>query len=187
MQGDYKPGDRLVETQIAKDLNVSQAPVREALRDLEQMGIVVTEAYKGTYVREISKKDLISYYDVRAELEGLAMRLAMPHLTEKDIKQMEQCMEKMEAAAASGDHKLLVNSDIAFHEIIINASDNISLQRCWQNIKGWTYFGTLRFSANKLMIVHTHSPILDAVKTGNPIEASERMREHFLGMKEQLP
>ena len=86
MKGEYKPGDRIVETQIAKDLNVSQAPVREALRDLEQMGIVVTEPYKGTYVRDISRKDLISYYDVRAELEGLAMRLAMPNLKEKDIK-----------------------------------------------------------------------------------------------------
>ena len=93
----------------------------------------------------------------------------------------------MESAAESGDHKTLVKADIAFHEIVINASDNVILQKCWQNLTGWTYFGTLRFSPDKLTIVHTHSPILEAVKGGNIIEASEKVREHFLSMKEQLP
>ena len=78
VKGTYKTGERLVETQIARDLGISQAPVREAFRDLEQIGILKTVPYKGAYVNGYSIKDLKNAYDVRAELEGLAIKLAVP-------------------------------------------------------------------------------------------------------------
>src|ERR1700761_5208333 len=79
MQGELPPGTRLVELQIARDLNTSQGPVREALRELEAMELVTTEPYKGSRVREVSANDVREAYVVRAALEELAGRLAAPH------------------------------------------------------------------------------------------------------------
>ena len=73
--GDLHAGDRIVETAIARQLNVSQGPVREALRDLEMLGLVVSSPFRGTQVREISYQDLAEIYPIRAALEGLARSL----------------------------------------------------------------------------------------------------------------
>ncbi len=76
VEGSYEPGSRLVETRIAQELGVSQAPVREALRDLEQVGCVVHEPYRGCSVRAFSAEELMDAFPVRAALEALAARLA---------------------------------------------------------------------------------------------------------------
>jgi DNA-binding GntR family transcriptional regulator len=79
LDGTYKPGERLIELQIASELSTSQAPVREAFRYLEAMRVVETETYKGTRVRSISARELEESSQVRAALEELGARLAAPH------------------------------------------------------------------------------------------------------------
>src|ERR687898_901118 len=76
LSGQYQPGERLVETRIAQELGVSQAPVREALRDLEQLGCIVHEPFRGCSVRAFSANELLEAFPVRAALEALAARLA---------------------------------------------------------------------------------------------------------------
>src|ERR1700752_4556163 len=78
MQGELPPGTRLVELQIARDLNTSQGPVREALRELEAMDLVTPEPYKGSHVREVTATDIREAYMVRAALDELAGQLAAP-------------------------------------------------------------------------------------------------------------
>ena len=80
LDGFYQPGERLIELKIAKELNCSQGPVREALRDLEGLGLVEHERYRGTRVRCLSKQEMIDAYEIRTVLEELAAQLAAPNL-----------------------------------------------------------------------------------------------------------
>ena len=80
LEGEYEPGDRLVETQIAQELGISQTPVREALRELETLRFVVSEPFKGTRVRLVSRQEILEIYPVRAALEEVAARSAAVRL-----------------------------------------------------------------------------------------------------------
>src|SRR5436309_13415825 len=85
LSGRLAPGTRIVETRLAQELGVSQAPVREALRDLELFGFVVSSPFRGTQVRQISPEDLLQIYPVRAALEGVAARAAATHIADTTL------------------------------------------------------------------------------------------------------
>ncbi len=86
LDGRYPPGSRIVETRVARELGTSQAPVREALRDLEALGVVEIAAFRGARVRRPSRDELLEAYVVRAELEAMAARLALPSFTAEDLR-----------------------------------------------------------------------------------------------------
>jgi DNA-binding GntR family transcriptional regulator len=90
VQGDLPPGSRLVETRLAQQLGTSQAPIREALRDLATLGFIETQPYKGSWVRKPTKRELIEAVEVRAELEGLAARQAAVRRTDKSVEEHEE-------------------------------------------------------------------------------------------------
>ncbi|MEW6425842.1 MAG: GntR family transcriptional regulator [Bacillota bacterium] len=186
LAGKFEPGDRIIETQIAKDLGVSQAPVREAIRDLEQMGILETQPYKGTYVRTFSVQDLKNVYDVRAELEGLAIRTAVKEMSEEEVAALEEITEQMVNSA--GDLKKQIPLDIAFHEIIIKASRNNILEKVWYSVSipYWTYLGTYYYKYDMAQLVKRHLPILEAIRNRDAKKAEQLMRLHFLELKDML-
>lgn len=188
MRGEYKPGDRLVETQIARELGVSQAPVREAIRDLVRMGTLEEEPYKGAYVRRFSVQDLKNVYAVRAELEGLAIHSAVLHISEEEINALQEIVEQMKEAAATGNLGRQIPLDIAFHETIVSASRNDILERAWKtvSISHWTYYGTYQYKYDKYQLVGRHQPILDAIRERDAQKAEELMRRHFLELKDML-
>ena len=97
--GDLKPGDRIVETQWAKDLGVSQSPVREAIRELEMMGLVENIPYQGSIVRKITVQDLKDAYRVRMYLEVLGIQSAVEEAKEEDLEELNEILLNMEAAA----------------------------------------------------------------------------------------
>src|ERR687891_2640789 len=103
VSGAYPPGARLVETRIAQELGVSQAPVREALRDLEQLGCIVHEPFRGCSVRAFSAEELLEAFPVRAALEALAARLAAERITDAELAELERQLERMRSAAQRGD------------------------------------------------------------------------------------
>lgn len=182
VRGVYKTGERLVETQIARDLGISQAPVREAFRDLEQIGILSSIPYKGAYVNGYSIQDLKNAYEVRAELEGLAIRLAVPQITDEQIKELEDIYAQMRNVA---DLQEQVALDVQFHETIVNASGNNILERAWRSVSvaNWTFYGIYNF---KVDLVQRHELIIDAFRTRDVERASELMRKHFLELIDQL-
>src|SRR3989440_11533790 len=102
LRGDYAPGDRLVETRIAHELGTSQAPVREALRDLELLRFVESEPFRGARVRQVSEEELIEVYPVRAALEEVAAREAAVRLDGR-VSELEAELEAMQRAADEGD------------------------------------------------------------------------------------
>lgn len=181
MGGEFKPGDRLIETQIAREYGVSQAPVREAIRDLEQMGLVVTEPYKGTYIREINTEDLKKVYEVRAELEGLAIRLAISRITPEGIAILEDIYHNMLKECDSGDLRTQILLDIKFHEVIIKYSGNDILEKSWSElcIPYWTFLGTSLYRDGNKELVTRHKPILEAIRKKDVDSAVKLIHQHF--------
>ena len=100
LSGRLTPGTRIVETRLAQELDVSQAPVREALRDLELFGFVTSSPFRGTQVREISPEDLLEIYPIRAALEAVGARAAATRIDEETLSRLEALIVTMREAAA---------------------------------------------------------------------------------------
>lgn len=98
LQGDFKPGQRLKQSELADSLGVSRMPVREALRKLELEGLVILEPHKGAIVKSIQIEDILEIYELRSQLEKMAVELSVEGLVEDDIKQLKKLADKMESA-----------------------------------------------------------------------------------------
>ena len=124
LTGKYKSGQRLNYDVVTKDLGVSLTPLKEAFLRLEEQGLLVTKARRGTFVREFSKTDVEELYQVREMMEGLSARLACRRATEKDLKELRKIHVRLENAMVRGDVKNCVKIDIQFHEEIARISGN---------------------------------------------------------------
>ena len=121
LTGVYEPGHRLVELRIAKELNTSQGPVREALRELEALGLVEVEPYKGTRVRRLSERDLQEAFQTRAVIEQFAAELAAPKL-KGNTAELRRMVAAIHKAAKSGDIDYYTTEDLPFHRRIVEPS-----------------------------------------------------------------
>ena len=182
LAGQYLPGSRIVETRVARDLGISQAPVREALRDLEALGVVESTAYQGARVRRPGKAELLEAYGVRAELELLGARLALPRLLEADFAELQAYLDALEAAASEGDAHEEARIDARFHSRLIEIAGNQTLERVWRYLEpvSRTYITLVIPGMNPHEIADLHHPILAALRAGDPAKAEEAVRRHFL-------
>lgn len=181
LRGDFPPGSRLVEMQLAREFNSSQGPVREALRELEGMGIVTTEAYKGTRVREVTVEDVRDAYLVRASLEELAARLAAPLLKGNTQKLRKEAQAALNAAKRN--QVLLYNQhNIEFHRLIVEASANQILIRAWNSFSFEVHiqFRLLRDKVDLVPAQAPHWEALEALDQGNGELAARILRDHVL-------
>ncbi len=187
LDGTYKPGDRLIELQIASELNTSQAPVREAFRFLEAMRVIETETYKGTRVRSISAKELEESSQVRAALEELAAQLAAPHFKNK-VEALERESALFMQAAVEKDVKAYSQHDIEFHRIIIAGAQNALLLSIWNSVVLESRFRlTLKNIGEDQLenFGHAHLPVIEALKKGDGKAAGKLLKNlickfHFL-------
>jgi DNA-binding GntR family transcriptional regulator len=181
LSGALAPGARLVETRIAQQFGVSQGPVREALRDLELLGFVVSSPFRGTQVREISTDELLEIYPIRAALEGVAARTAAIRLDAPTFTQLEHRLEDMRAAAAGEDARAQAAADAAFHQLIISASGNRMLEHLWQSMRlSITTCVTYAVTHRSLHeITERHVPLLDALRSRDPLKAEAEIRRHI--------
>jgi DNA-binding GntR family transcriptional regulator len=179
LDGEYKPGDRLVEMQIAQEFGISQAPVREALRELEALGFVESEPYRGTRVRAVTKAELTEIYPVRAALEEVAARAAAERLA-GNVEALKAELEAMYAAAEKGDLYEQVQHDVEFHRIIIEASGNRVLQDVWRSlrIEARTLISAIKTDLSGHEIAEMHRPVLEALAEGNAEKAGLLLRKH---------
>lgn len=188
LDGTYLPGDRVVELQLVHELGVSQAPVREAIRDLEAMRFVESEPYRGARVREVSKQELTESYPVRALLEEYAGQSATPRASDNLYMQLDEQMKKMLKSAKKGDkHGLLVH-DARFHELIVEASGNTVLLETWSSlrIESFTLVSVIKSNLDLVAIANTHLSIIDALRQGDPQLTGKVMREHIEHFGDQL-
>jgi DNA-binding GntR family transcriptional regulator len=184
LSGRLAPGTRIVETQLAKQFGVSQAPVREALRDLALFGFVVCSPFRSTYVRQISTADLLKSYPVRAALESVAAREAAAIIDEETLVKLEEHIAAMRRAAAANDHRAHVDADFAFHHTIIKASGNEMLEHVWQSMRLAT---TTLVTHSMMQMTHRsmgeigerHVVVLEALRSRDPLAAETAMRRHI--------
>ena len=181
MNGELAPGTRLVELQIARDLNTSQGPVREALRELEAMDLVATEPYKGSRVREVTPQDIQEAYMVRASLEDLAGQLAARHFKES-VASLRQEATEIRNAARKKNVDLYVLHDINFHRMIVQGASNRILLRTWDSlafevrIQLWLSKGKVDLPR----VQEAHWQIIDALEKGEGNRAGKLLRDHIL-------
>jgi DNA-binding GntR family transcriptional regulator len=181
LNGRLMPGDRMIEIRIAQRFGVSQAPVREALRDLELLGFAESSAFRGTIVRRISVDDLVQIYPIRAVLEGLAAREAASRISAVGLRRLVKLLDTMRTAAARGDVRASVDADFAFHLLIVEASGNWLLQQSWERMRlATTTLLTVSKSHRSLAeIAERHVPVLEALQARNPEAAESAMRRHI--------
>ena len=179
LDGEYSPGDRLVEMHIAQEFEISQAPVREALRELEALGFVESEPYRGTRVRAVTKSELTEIYPVRAALEEVAARAAAVHLA-GNVESLEAELEAMLAAAEKGDLYEEVQHDVEFHRLIVEASGNRVLQDMWRSlrIEARTLISVLKAHIGGYELAEMHRPVLEALAEGDAEKAGLLLRNH---------
>jgi DNA-binding GntR family transcriptional regulator len=179
LRGDLAPGDRLVETRIAQELGTSQAPVREALRDLELLHVVVSEPFRGARVKGFDDEDLLNAFPVRAVLEELAAREAAKRL-EGDVQALEDEVEAMRVAARAGDMRTQVAHDIAFHRRVVESAANPMLLNAWSalGVEVPTAFGVYHTYFDPMELVEFHVPIVDAIRDRDPTRAAREAKAH---------
>ncbi len=184
MTGALKPGDRLIELKIAAEMATSQAPVREALRELEAMGVIETLRNKGARVRVITDEELRQIYDVRAQLEGYASEL----VTRSGIalkSKLTACIRDMKRAARKSDSLAFADHNMEFHRIIVEGSGNMVLLELWEtlNVKMRTMVNVSRSSKNLLDLAQSHQAIVDAIAAGDADQSHAAARMHVLDNK----
>jgi DNA-binding GntR family transcriptional regulator len=181
LDGRYPPDSRIVETRVARDLGVSQAPVREALRALEALGLVEISPFQGARVRRPSLDELLEAFVVRCELECLAARLAVPRLTEPDLAEFASLQAAMEAAALAGDRHEAARADSAFHTRLIRQSGSITLERTWGTVEPFsrTYITIASAKEGPGWTTHLHASVLDALRARDVDGVQQALRHHF--------
>jgi DNA-binding GntR family transcriptional regulator len=180
LEGELAPGSRIIETRVARELGVSQAPVREALRDLTTLGVVEMKPYRGASVRKPSKVDLVEAMEVRGELEALAARQAASRISEKDLDELRRLIDEMHAMAEKGDTHGHALRNTAFHTTVVRASGNTTLMRIWSMLEPYarTYVTAMVPGTDLTWLGDRHLAILAALVDGDPDRAAETMRLH---------
>ena len=170
--GTYPPGDRLIETRIARELGVSQGPVREALRQLAGMGLVVFEAHRGCRVRRVDQDELDEVSVVRAALEETAARLAAGRGMAVD--RIADEVDGMRSAAVTANRRAWVAHAMAFHRLVVAASGNSTLLSTWEHlsIEGRTAQLVLAPGFDMGASTEQHQVILEALGAGDAERAA---------------
>lgn len=180
LEGELAPGSRIVETRVARQLGTSQAPVREALRDLATLGFVEIRPYQGSRVRQPTAGELREAIAVRGELEGLAGRLAAPRMTEGVMRQLERLFEKMAEAAERGDAHEQAVHNTRFHTIIVRAAGNRALERVWAMLEpfGRTYVTASMPGVDLRWLGERHREIIEALRDHDADRCDMALRQH---------
>ncbi|NLV48064.1 MAG: GntR family transcriptional regulator [Clostridiaceae bacterium] len=188
--GDLKPGDRIKETFWATKLGVSQGPVREAIRDLEGMGLVETVPFKGSRVRMLTRKDMDDNYSVRICLESKSIRDAISLLSDEKlqtlVKRLEEAVEKMDVAADYGDLRAFTECDARFHRAIIESTGNRVLLKFYNecNIRNWFMFSALTKRESLAELQKSHKKLLQAISVRNTERAVSLLEGHLTELME---
>jgi DNA-binding GntR family transcriptional regulator len=180
--GKLRPGARLLEVHIAREMGTSRAPLREALIQLEREGLVVRQPNRGTFVADLTEDLVREVASLRGVLEGFAASLAVKQLTREDFERLETILKEMLTLARRGDFPRMAERDYQFHEYIMRASGHRLLYETWlamdRKIRVYLTATNLMYADMKA-VVHGHLPILQALRRRDPQGASRVMAEHM--------
>jgi DNA-binding GntR family transcriptional regulator len=188
LSGQYAPDARIVETQVARELGTSQAPVREALRGLEALGVVEITPFRGARVRRPTRTELLEAYAVRSALETLAARLAVPRLTDDDLARLRAAVDEMQAAAGRGDRHAVAEADARFHGTIVELAGNATLVKVWRSLEPYlrTYLTLVVPGADAQWAADLHAPVFDALTARDGDAVARALERHFQEVSDNM-
>jgi len=180
--GTYEPGERLVEATISAELGTSRGPVREALRQLENEGLVMSTAYKGAVVLGVSDEEVQEVLiPIRLTLERYSFTHALARMTDDDLGELGKQVWHMEQAAASDDLPRVVEADLRFHEVVISASGQPHTVQIWGTI--WprirAYFYRYGRGKDLATMVVEHKELLAAIQSRDVPLMLSKLEEHI--------
>ena len=183
LDGTYAPGTQLKELSLAREFNVSQAPIREALRELEGSGLVTSERYRGTRVRGADFEEMRESYELRATLEVRAVELAIPCAPEV-LEQLETCLHLMKEGVKKSDVESYIVEALRLHRHLIVASRNRTFVSVWDSLH-WDVRGRIaveriaRKGGGFLALIELHERLLEKIREQAVEESAALVREIF--------
>jgi len=182
LRGELKPGERLMEIQLANKLGVSRTPIREAIRKLELEGLVLMIPRKGAEVAEITEKSLKDVLEIRRALEDLAVRLACEKITKEELKELKKAGDEFKKVLKSQDITEVAEADVRFHDVIYMATDNPKLIQLLNNFREQMYrfrVEYLKKAEVRPQLLAEHDEIIKFITEGNKEEASRVVTRHI--------
>jgi DNA-binding GntR family transcriptional regulator len=184
IKGEFKPGDRMLEGPLARQLGVAQSTLREALQDLEHQGLVTKYDNRGTFVTDISLEEIDQLYAVRKQLEPFAASLARVRMTSAAFNELSNLLNRMHAAAEKHDFMELSLVDLEFHQLIWHLSGNRWLERALKLVgPPLLAFDYIAFYGSPIYdferAYNQHRDLLNALNTGTSEDAG-KFFEHML-------
>jgi DNA-binding GntR family transcriptional regulator len=190
LSGSIKPGDQIVESRIAQELGAGIPLVREALIELEHQGFVQKTPYKGTIVTKLGPKEIREIFQLRVELEALAVEWAKDNVTPKDIKDLRKLIEKMEHSGAGLDLDQFYQVDLEFHRKLWDMSGNPYLvgvlERMVVPLFAFFVMKTRREKESYIRSAAMHGMIVEGLETKSAAELRELMKDSLQGWKDEM-
>lgn len=181
LRGELKPGERLMELQLAAQLGVSRTPIREAIRMLEQEGLAVTMPRKGAEVAKMTLKGMEDVLEIREALDILACQLACDRITDELLVTLEEKKKAFEASLETKDVKIIADADISFHDVIYEATGNPKLITLLSNLREQIYryrVEYLKAVDSYPILIKEHDDIYQSLVRHNREESTAAIREH---------
>ena len=183
--GVYRPGDRIVETQLAREMNVSQAPVREAILELVSQGLLEERPYSGHMVRQMGPDEIEDIYQIRAVVEEYAAQRAADRATEKQWMEMERVLREMDA---NRDLDRFVHLDMEFHGLVMDAAGSAALKRAWKMLRmaEWTYIAAAITKSTLSEMIQQHWTIFRYLENRQGHSAGAYIYLHIKGFGDEV-
>lgn len=181
LKGELRPGERLMELQLAAKLGVSRTPIREAIRMLEQEGLAVTVPRKGAEVARMTEKDMEDVLQIREVLDELAVKLACDNITRKEIRELESKTVQFENSIRSGDIKSIALADVDFHDVIYRAAGNKKLVTMLDNLREQIFRYRVEYLKDEKAyptLIREHREILQALDRHDKDQVVKTMKAH---------
>ena len=190
LKGELKPGERLMEIQLANKLGVSRTPVREAIRKLELEGLVLMIPRKGAEVAEITRQDMEDVLEVRTALEELAVKDACDHITDAQLSELKKASNEFKRALLEGkDLVTCADADMHFHDVILSATNNRRLIQILNNLSEQMYRYRMEYLKDERThrtLIEEHDAIRRALKKHDKAKAGAAIRVHIDNQKRSI-
>ena len=189
LNGDMKPGDKIIEQELASEFGISRGPVREALRQLEQEGMVEYSRNVGCSVRHIGMDDIYEIYYMRANYEMMAVRLHNGPFPQEPLEKMEHILEQMKLLRKE-EYRKVFELDNEFHEVILDLVSFKRLKKAWEDLNYGNIVTGYNMEVDSEQVIKRqyliHEKLLNACKTGSPAQVEQAIADHYLGGVEKL-
>jgi len=189
LSGRLQDGDRIVERDVAAELQISRGPIRDALKQLEHEGLVELLPRRGARVATLTAQEATEVLAIRSALEPLAVEMMLERGDSELLAPLEECVKRLRAASNEGQWSALVSLDMEFHEMIFRQSGGKRLVRIWEFLRApllQTFRIHREFYDSGRTVYRSHRKLLDEIASGDVGRARAAAREHVLDLQPQL-